>query len=285
MRLAPAAPRAWPSPLPLGETGALELTQGALTDAEAKLLPRGCMTSVGRVLAPTRAAQAQDALRVVVSRMVVDTGQDGAGKRAVMARAVVELRRGARPLAIGTGTARLTSGTPTFRADGVEPAEVQRTLNAACEHAARALQAAPPALSPARRAALLQALGDPVATARLEAVVALGASLEEDVAPALAPLVMDPDPRVRRGVVAVLGDLCAVDAVEPVARQAELDVDLGVRVEAVGALNKMLACDPSQKARMRAVREAAAAQGRAPAVGIDENNALEEPPREVLEAP
>lgn len=266
-RLPAAFPAAWPRPVPVGPSGVTELSQGALSDAEAAQLPRACRAAVAGAVAPGggwRDAQ-DDGWRLVPSRLVVDIWRDRSGDRLVRARAVLEVRRGQKLLAASTAVAHLQSGAPSFRSDGVEPREVLRTVEAACRRAA--LELARP-VAPADPAALARARAGVAAVdpgERVAAAHALGQAMSTADTPLLLGLLGDPSADVRRMACWALGELGASDAAAPLGRVAELDADHAVRLEAVVSLNKLLALDPGLKEVMRAARQAAAA-GRTRAV-------------------
>jgi len=258
-RLAPVKPERWPRPIPVGEASGVEVTAGALSDSEADRLPLICMEAVRNRLGATTPVKAPQ-WRLVLSSLVVDARRDARGDRMVRVRAVLEIRKDKRPLAVANGLGFLTSGAPSLRTDGVEPAEVQRTVKEACTQAVMALSAPTPPLAPAERAQLRARAAHADGKTRAEAIHALGAALREEDQDLLVAALDDEDPQVRRLAAWGLGELAAADAVEKLAGMAELDADYGVRLEAVVAINKTLTVDRSLLPQVKQAREAAVQQ-------------------------
>ncbi|MEW5855356.1 MAG: HEAT repeat domain-containing protein [Myxococcota bacterium] len=286
-RMAPAHPDRWPRPTPLGEGGGVDITEGALTDEEASQLEPACTAAVARVLrarGEVRRAR-RDEYRVVVTRLVVDTYLTKRSERLVRVRAVAEVRDGDKPLSSATGLSSLLSGAPSFRGGAAEPGEVQKTVEHACELAARELMKPPAPVSVDERARLHAQLTGPDARTRADAVMILAQRLDEPSAPQLVNALGDTDAAVRRVAAWALGELAHAPAAEPLAFLVETDPDYGVRTEAYGAITKLLLLHPEVRAAVRAGRE----RGR---VSREDTTPPEEPappeeegPSRVLELP
>jgi hypothetical protein len=287
-RTLPAAPSRWPSPVPVGTGGGVDITEGALTDDEARALGRSCTDAVALEVGTRRSVKAgvTQGYRVVASRVVVDVGVGSRRERLVRARSVVEVRDGNRSLASATGLATLVARRPTLRAGGVEWREADQTVRAACQAAVRALLAPPPSLSSQERTRVHHALQGPEAQGRVEAARTLGLALDEPSAPALLAALDDAHADVRRLAAWSLGQLAHAPAAERLAYLTETDPDFAVRTEAHQATRRILLARPDLKdlvleARARGQASRRAAQAAAtPATPVEE----EGPSRVVGEA-
>lgn len=256
-RLTAAQPVRWPRPVPVGTGAGVELTEGALTDKEATRLGPRCTAEVERVVgsvAPVRRAQVHE-WRLVVTRLVVDTGRAGGGERWVRARAVLEVRNAERTLAVSTAVAHLVGRRPLLGNPDADWGEVAATVESACAEAARQMLSPVQAVSARQRERWESALHAPEASTRMEAAQAIGRHQDEISAPLLVRAMEDEDASVRRLAAWSLGELGFGAAAGSLAFMAETDPDYSVRVEAVSSLGKLLAVDSSLRSTIREGRE------------------------------
>lgn len=249
-RLAPAQPSRWPEPVPVGDGAGVELTEGALTDAEALRLGPHCTAAVREAVGGT-VPGGGDGWRLVVSRLVVDTARGPRGERTVRARAVVEVRVAGRLLAASTGVADLVTSRPSFRPGGAEWGEVSRTVASACAAAVRPLLEPVAALDGDARHRLQRSLASADPGERAGAVEELGRHQDEASAALLRERLGDSDATVRRLAAWALGELADGESAAALGFLAETDPDYAVRVESVTAAGKVLAAQPGRRPAVR----------------------------------
>lgn len=254
-RMAAVKPERWPTPVPVGEVAGLELDPQLLSESEANALLPVCRAALIRGLArPVVQAPPGAAWRVVVSRVEVDVGREPRGAHHTRVRAVAEVRLHDRPAAVTQGVGRVRNPRPTFRLDGVWPEDVRGAVEAACQQAGAQLVAPAQQVEAAVLVRARAELEGPEGGARAQACQVLGAAQEDIDAAQVAAHLNDEDATTRRLCAWAAGELGATGALDALAERAERDAVYAVRVEAVGALNKLLWVDPLLKPHIRAAR-------------------------------